>query len=221
MIEAFWAIGACLEVFIAFLVMDAFGWRILLALSSVPCALFCAACVVRFWFRWFIDLVQIVQPFETFEPSGSYGTDGSDFGHLVHMVHFQWLPESARFHMACGQPDLAKQTLERIAHENGVPMLTGTLVEPKVSEGSNFEIWTVDGSFKPSEPQFQRNQEGVWRTSLANTKLPLYYYGSFGQRTHSVIMALYCSQRNCMRMAGIAMVRTIWTVWTILTILTM
>jgi len=40
----------------------------------------------------------------------------------------QWLPESARFHVASGQPDEALATLQRVAKENGKPMLLGRLV---------------------------------------------------------------------------------------------
>uniref|UniRef100_A0A915KSU4 Major facilitator superfamily (MFS) profile domain-containing protein n=1 Tax=Romanomermis culicivorax TaxID=13658 RepID=A0A915KSU4_ROMCU len=40
-----------------------------------------------------------------------------------------WLPESARFHVASGHPELAMATLKRVAEENGRPMLEGKLVE--------------------------------------------------------------------------------------------
>ena len=40
----------------------------------------------------------------------------------------QWLPESARFHVASGQPEEALATLQRVAKENGKPMLLGRLV---------------------------------------------------------------------------------------------
>ncbi|XP_067015132.1 synaptic vesicle 2-related protein [Anabrus simplex] len=39
-----------------------------------------------------------------------------------------WLPESARFHVASGQPDKALATLEQVAKDNGKPMLLGRLV---------------------------------------------------------------------------------------------
>ena len=39
-----------------------------------------------------------------------------------------WLPESARFNAARGQSDAALDTLERVAAENGRPMLLGRLV---------------------------------------------------------------------------------------------
>ncbi|CAH1111271.1 unnamed protein product [Psylliodes chrysocephalus] len=39
-----------------------------------------------------------------------------------------WLPESARFHVASGQTDKALETLEKIAKDNGKPMLLGRLV---------------------------------------------------------------------------------------------
>jgi hypothetical protein len=40
----------------------------------------------------------------------------------------QWLPESARFLVASGQPDEALETLQNVAKENGKPMLLGRLV---------------------------------------------------------------------------------------------
>ncbi|XP_065201396.1 synaptic vesicle 2-related protein isoform X1 [Planococcus citri] len=39
-----------------------------------------------------------------------------------------WLPESARYHVASGQPDKALETLKKVAAENGKPMLLGRLV---------------------------------------------------------------------------------------------
>ncbi|CAG9834699.1 unnamed protein product [Diabrotica balteata] len=39
-----------------------------------------------------------------------------------------WLPESARYHVASGQTDKALETLEKIAKDNGKPMLLGRLV---------------------------------------------------------------------------------------------
>lgn len=46
LIEIFWAIGAAFEVVLAYLLMDNVGWRGLLAVSAVPCAIFIMACVV-------------------------------------------------------------------------------------------------------------------------------------------------------------------------------
>ncbi|CAH1801775.1 unnamed protein product [Owenia fusiformis] len=45
-----------------------------------------------------------------------------------------WLPESARFDVARGNPESALKTLERIAKENGKPMPLGKLVEPNIKE---------------------------------------------------------------------------------------
>jgi MFS family permease len=39
-----------------------------------------------------------------------------------------WLPESARFNAASGQSDAALETLERIAEDNGKPMVLGRLI---------------------------------------------------------------------------------------------
>lgn len=41
---------------------------------------------------------------------------------------FQWLPESARYHVASGQPDKALSTLRQVAADNSKPMLFGRLV---------------------------------------------------------------------------------------------
>lgn len=40
----------------------------------------------------------------------------------------QWLPESARYHVASGQTDKALATIEQIARDNKRPMLLGRLV---------------------------------------------------------------------------------------------
>lgn len=47
---------------------------------------------------------------------------------LAFAVICPWLPESARYHVASGQTDKALETLEKIAKDNGKPMLLGRLV---------------------------------------------------------------------------------------------
>lgn len=47
---------------------------------------------------------------------------------LIFAIVCPWLPESARFHVACGQTDKALETLEQIAKDNKKPMLLGRLV---------------------------------------------------------------------------------------------
>lgn len=47
---------------------------------------------------------------------------------LAFAVVCPWLPESARYHVASGQTDKALETLEKIAKDNGKPMLLGRLV---------------------------------------------------------------------------------------------
>ncbi|XP_066146948.1 synaptic vesicle 2-related protein isoform X1 [Euwallacea fornicatus] len=47
-----------------------------------------------------------------------------------------WLPESARYHVASGQTDKALETLEKIAKDNGKPMLLGRLVVDDVTLSS-------------------------------------------------------------------------------------
>ena len=85
LMDCFWALGACLEVLLAGLVMTNGGWRWLLALSSLPSLMFVIAAST-------------------------------------------WLPESARFNAASGHSDSALETLERIAEDNGKPMLLGRLI---------------------------------------------------------------------------------------------
>ncbi|XP_041982949.1 synaptic vesicle 2-related protein [Aricia agestis] len=84
LLDCFWALGACLEVALALVVMPTLGVHWLLALSTVPLLIFAIIC--------------------------------------------PWLPESARFHVASGEPDKALATLEKVAHDNGRPMLLGRLV---------------------------------------------------------------------------------------------
>ncbi|XP_022913065.1 synaptic vesicle 2-related protein [Onthophagus taurus] len=84
LLDCFWALGACFEVFLALIVMPTLGWQWLLALSTGPLLIFA-----------------LITP---------------------------WLPESARFHVASGQTDKALETLEKIAKDNGKPMLLGRLV---------------------------------------------------------------------------------------------
>ncbi|XP_049942371.1 synaptic vesicle 2-related protein [Schistocerca serialis cubense] len=92
LLDCFWALGACLEVVLALLVMPTLGWRWLLALSAVPVIVF--ACVTP------------------------------------------WLPESARYHVASGKPEVALATLQQIAHENGRPELPGRLVVESASSAT-------------------------------------------------------------------------------------
>uniref|UniRef100_A0A914VPD8 Major facilitator superfamily (MFS) profile domain-containing protein n=1 Tax=Plectus sambesii TaxID=2011161 RepID=A0A914VPD8_9BILA len=85
LIESFWAIGAVFESLLALLIMEALGWRWLLAISSLPLLIFSLCCV--------------------------------------------WLPESPRYDVARGRPDLAYATLQRVASENGVQLPPGKLID--------------------------------------------------------------------------------------------
>ncbi|CAH2238675.1 jg4350, partial [Pararge aegeria aegeria] len=69
LLDCFWALGACLEVALALIVMPTLGVHWLLALSTIPLLIFAIIC--------------------------------------------PWLPESARYHVASGQPDKALETLEK------------------------------------------------------------------------------------------------------------
>ncbi|XP_063220101.1 synaptic vesicle 2-related protein [Bacillus rossius redtenbacheri] len=84
LLDCFWALGACIEVLLALVIMPTLGWKWLLALSTVPLLIF-----------------SLVTP---------------------------WLPESARFHVATGQTEKALATLQKVASDNGKPMLLGRLV---------------------------------------------------------------------------------------------
>jgi MFS family permease len=50
---------------------------------------------------------------------------------LIFALFCAWLPESARFHLASGQPDLALETLKRISIDNKVPLPDGKLLAVK------------------------------------------------------------------------------------------
>ncbi len=56
---------------------------------------------------------------------------------LVFVMFCSWLPESARFNLARGQPDLAYETLKTISQENKKPLPEGKLAVIKV-ELQNF-----------------------------------------------------------------------------------
>ncbi|XP_026475500.1 synaptic vesicle 2-related protein-like [Ctenocephalides felis] len=47
---------------------------------------------------------------------------------LAFAIVTPWLPESARYHIACGQTEKALSTLHQVAKDNGRPMLLGRLV---------------------------------------------------------------------------------------------
>ncbi|XP_066290495.1 synaptic vesicle 2-related protein-like [Branchiostoma lanceolatum] len=53
---------------------------------------------------------------------------------LVVAVWCKWIPESARYHVAGGQQEKARQTLKRIAQENKSSLPPGKLVVPVVTE---------------------------------------------------------------------------------------
>ena len=51
---------------------------------------------------------------------------------LVFAVFCAWLPESARYHLASGNPQMAHETLKRIAQENKTSLPEGKLAVVKV-----------------------------------------------------------------------------------------
>lgn len=48
---------------------------------------------------------------------------------FINITLLQWLPESARYDVTRGNIEKAQATIERIAKENGKPMLLGKLQE--------------------------------------------------------------------------------------------
>jgi len=52
---------------------------------------------------------------------------------LVFVMFCSWLPESARFNLARGQPDLAYETLKTISQDNKKPLPEGKLAVIKVN----------------------------------------------------------------------------------------
>ncbi|KAG7305893.1 hypothetical protein JYU34_008444, partial [Plutella xylostella] len=101
--------------------MPSLGVHWLLALSTIPLLIFALICPVS---RVLIRL----------EPRPSYVIGVHwllalfTIPLLIFALICPWLPESARFHVASGQPDKALATLEQIARDNGRPMLLGRLV---------------------------------------------------------------------------------------------
>lgn len=51
---------------------------------------------------------------------------------IVFLAFCYWLPESARFHLTSNRPDLALETLKRIAQENQTSLPEGSLAVIKV-----------------------------------------------------------------------------------------
>ena len=50
---------------------------------------------------------------------------------IIFALFCAWLPESARFHLASGRPDLAYETLKRISVDNRAPLPEGRLAAVK------------------------------------------------------------------------------------------
>ncbi|CAH1230704.1 SVOP [Branchiostoma lanceolatum] len=122
-LEIFWAIGTCIEVVLALVVMPTLGWRWLLIFSAIPCLIFAISC--------------------------------------------KWLPESARYHVACGESEKAQNTLKKIALENNSPMPLGKLVLPENTEKR--------GQFKDLfTPQLRLTTVLLWFIWFANA---FSYYG--------------------------------------------
>ncbi|XP_034235778.1 synaptic vesicle 2-related protein [Thrips palmi] len=65
---------------------------------------------------------------------------------LVFACICPWLPESARYHVASGQPDKALETLQKVAKDNGKPMLLGRLVVDDASMGRRGRIRDLLGA---------------------------------------------------------------------------
>jgi len=93
MFQCFWALGACFEVLLALLIMPTMGWQWLLALSTAPLLAFACIC-----------------------PVSILGHSRLELRKTINVVfYFQWLPESARFHVASGQPEKALSTLQKVS----------------------------------------------------------------------------------------------------------
>ena len=53
---------------------------------------------------------------------------------LIFFFFCNWIPESARYHLTCGQHDLAKNILEKISIDNKTPLPEGRLGIVKVNK---------------------------------------------------------------------------------------
>ncbi|KAK3927334.1 Synaptic vesicle 2-related protein [Frankliniella fusca] len=79
-----------------------------------------------------------------------------------------WLPESARYHVASGQPDKALETLQKVAKDNGKPMLLGRLVVDDGSMGRRGRLRDLLG------PELRRTSLLLWFIWMA---CAFCYYG--------------------------------------------
>lgn len=125
LLQIFWAIGACFEVLLALVVMPTLGWQWLLGFSALPLLLFSICCFVsesnfleQSYYQILWCLIRLLSSLnDSLKKSSVLSFD-------------QWLPESARYDITRGNVEKAVATLQRIAEENGKPMLPGRLVEP-------------------------------------------------------------------------------------------
>src|SRR5271170_4390882 len=79
------------------------------------------------------------------------------------------MPESARYQLASGQYEKAYETLERIAKENGKPMLLGRLVESEAQEVKRGRIIDLFAT-----PELSKTTLYLWFLWFANA---FSYYG--------------------------------------------
>ena len=122
MFQVFFAFGGTLAVILAMLFLNQFGWRVWIFMCALPALVFLALSPVS------ENILRII--------SESILKD--NFSKITWEIYYQiwsfWLqiiPESPRFDLARGRPDLAHRTLEKAAKFNGRKLPDGQL-EPLV-----------------------------------------------------------------------------------------
>lgn len=89
-------------------------------------------------------------------------------------VNFQWLPESARYLAANGKTEEALTVLQRVAKENGKPMITGRLIVDDLSSPDGGPSSGTESSMSPDPMNGYSPLRRLLSTELKLTSLLLW-----------------------------------------------